>query len=95
MDGCPHWAVAEQRVLLALRRTGHPEQVRSQKVTTLEEADRLGFRGSPSILVDGDDLFPDPDMPICLSCRLYQTTDGLTGVPTIDQLVEAIRLRLD
>src|SRR5207244_467608 len=94
MDGCPHWAVAEQRLLLALRRLGRSERVRSQKVTTMAQAERWGFRGSPTILIGGEDPFADPDMPICLSCRLYRTTDGLTGVPTLTQLVDALRVKL-
>jgi hypothetical protein len=29
-------------------------------VTTVEEAERLGFRGSPTVLVDGEDIEPRP-----------------------------------
>ena len=94
VDGCPHWPVVEERVLLALRLTQNPEVVRSRQVSTLAEADELGFRGSPTILMDGDDLFPDLQSPIGLSCRLYETTDRPSGAPTVDQVVAAIRARL-
>ncbi len=55
-----------------------------------EEAERTGFRGSPSILIDGADAFADPDAPVGLSCRVYQTPHGPTGSPTLDQLREAL-----
>lgn len=47
---------------------------------------RLGFSGSPTILVDGQDPFADQDAPIGLACRLYATEEGLQGAPTIAQL---------
>ncbi len=30
------------------------------EVRTMEEAERLGFRGSPTVLVDGEDIEPRP-----------------------------------
>ncbi|WP_040493594.1 hypothetical protein, partial [Ilumatobacter nonamiensis] len=59
-------------------------------VDTPEEAERTRFRGSPSILVDGVDPFTDADAPVGLSCRMYQTPDGLAGSPTLDQLREVL-----
>jgi hypothetical protein len=55
-----------------------------------EEALRLGFRGSPTILLDGQDPFADQDAPVGLACRLYATEGGLQGAPTIDQLRAAL-----
>ncbi len=55
-------------------------------VDTPELADRYGFRGSPSVLIDGVDPFADETDPVGLSCRLYQTPIGPAGSPTIDQL---------
>lgn len=94
LEGCPHWEVAEQRVLRALRQLGREERVLSVKVTTVEQAELLGFRGSPTILIGGEDPFPDQDLPVGLSCRLYCTQEGVAGVPSIDQLVGALRARL-
>jgi hypothetical protein len=45
-------------------------------VDTPEEAERTGFRGSPSILINGVDPFADSDDPVGLSCRVYQTPEG-------------------
>ena len=60
-------------------------------VETPEDAEAIGFRGSPSILVNGKDLFPDPSAPVGLACRIYVTPDGFAGAPTLDQLRAAIR----
>lgn len=59
-------------------------------VDTLEEAERMGFHGSPSILVDGIDIFAEPDAGVGLSCRVYRTPDGPAGAPTIEQLRTAL-----
>ena len=59
-------------------------------VETPEEAERVRFRGSPSILVDGVDVFADADAPVGLSCRVYQTANGPAGAPTLDELREAV-----
>jgi protein-disulfide isomerase len=59
-------------------------------VDTLEEAERVGFHGSPSILVDGVDVFAEPDAGVGLSCRVYRTPEGLAGAPTMEQLRAAL-----
>jgi hypothetical protein len=52
----------------------------------------VGFRGSPTVLVDGRDPFLDRDSPVGrLACRVDRTEDGLAGAPTVDQLVAALR----
>lgn len=89
-DGCPNWKVAAQR--LAVIAAEHPGvTVTGQLIETTEEAEALGFRGSPSILLAGTDLFPDPSTAVGLACRRYLTPDGLAGAPTLDQLRAALR----
>ena len=84
-DGCPNWKIADERLrLLALER---PDiMVRRQLVRTPEEAEQVGFLGSPSIQVDGIDVFAQPGSPVGLTCRMYPTPDGYAGAPTLDQL---------
>ena len=55
-DGCPSWKVADER-LRAIAADRPDITVRHHRVDTVEEADRVGFHGSPSILVDGVDVF--------------------------------------
>jgi hypothetical protein len=88
--GCRHWQLADQRVRRAAR--GRDDiRIDHQLVETAEEAQRLGFAGSPTILVDGFDPFAEPDQPIGLSCRVYRTPEGgVAGAPTMDQLTDAL-----
>ncbi|RFA06561.1 thioredoxin family protein [Subtercola boreus] len=88
-DGCPNWTVAAARLAdLAQDRPGLT--VRPFLVETVEQARAIGFRGSPSMLVNGADLFPDPDALVGLACRIYVTPEGLAGAPTVEQLRSAL-----
>lgn len=88
-DGCPNWKVADQR--LAEIAAERPDvRVTRHQVRTLEEAERVGFHGSPSILVDGVDAFAAADAGIGLACRVYATAGGAAGAPTLEQLRAAI-----
>jgi len=90
-DGCPNWKITDER-LIALT-DGHPEMlVRRQLVDTVEEAERVGFGGSPSILIDGIDPFPRAGDSGGLSCRRYLTPDGYAGAPTVEQLKTALHV---
>lgn len=55
-------------------------------VETPEEADRVGFLGSPSIRVDGVDVLAEPGARVGLTCRRYRTPEGFAGAPTLEQL---------
>lgn len=88
-DDCPNWKIADQR-LATIAADNPGVTVRRQRVETLEEAERLGFHGSPSILVDGVDAFAGPGAGVGLSCRVYRTPDGLAGAPTLEQLRGAL-----
>jgi hypothetical protein len=89
---CPNWLVANEHLDVPL--SEHPEMsITRHVVDTPEEAERARFRGSPSILIDGVDPFADPDAPVGLSCRVYQTPDGTAGSLTLDQLRDVLAQR--
>lgn len=91
-DGCPNWQRTVELVRQALRTAGESESALTlQAVQTAEEADHVGFRGSPTVLIDGTDPFGDPTAPVGLSCRVFRTPDGLAGAPTLEQLTAAVR----
>lgn len=87
-DGCPNWRVADERLRQLADEHGFTLEYR--KVETPEEAERLGFAGSPTVLVDGIDPFATGDEPTGLACRVYATEDGPQGAPTLDQLRSVI-----
>ena len=82
-DGCPTYRMAEKMVRGVLAREEVEADVELVAVNTDEEARRLRFPGSPTIRVDGEDLFPVPDRAeYALGCRMYATPEGLRGSPT-------------
>src|SRR6266568_5957257 len=77
-DGCPNRRTAYQRLNEALAATGFDKlAVALELVETPEEAERLRFAGSPTILLDGDDAFAgDTTEGFGLSCRVYRPRAG-------------------
>jgi len=90
-DGCPTYLEAEQTVREVVAQQGTEAGVALVAVNTDEEAERLRFPGSPTIRVDGRDLFPVPDRDIWgLGCRTYATPEGLKGYPTAEMIRDAL-----
>jgi hypothetical protein len=88
---CPNWQVADERLREALARAGRDDvPVQHHLVTFPEQAEAAGFRGSPTVLVNGRDPFADPAAPAGLSCRVYTTKAGLAGTPTVEQLLAVL-----
>lgn len=84
-EDCPNWKIAEDR--LNILDGERPDiTVTRQIIDTVEEAERAKFHGSPSILINGIDVFADPSAPVGLACRRYLTGDGPAGSPTLEQL---------
>lgn len=90
-DDCPNWQVTDERIREALARAGRDDvRVQHRLVTTAEQAEAAGFRGSPTVLIDGRDPFAEPDAPAGLSCRVFRTEAGLTAAPTVEQLLAVL-----
>ncbi len=91
-DSCPNWRVALERIheavdLAALRDV----HIDLQRVESAGEAEQLGFRGSPTVVIDGRDPFADEGDPVGLSCRVFATENGPQGSPSVAQLRETLR----
>ena len=89
-DGCPHWELAASRIQRAIADAGVEVEVSTEAIQTNEQAIQVGFRGSPTILIDRVDHFADELAPLGLSCRTYRTEEGLSGAPSIAQLKKLI-----
>lgn len=89
---CPNWVKAAEHLDRVLAELGiEPEEFVIRRVSTLEPT----FRGSPTILIDGDDPFvaEGPEPPPAdggLTCRIYDTPDGPAGTPTPGQIRDVI-----
>jgi len=93
-DGCPTYRATEKTLRGVLVREDVEADVELVAVNTDEEAQRLRFPGSPTIRVDGEDLFPVPErVGYPLGCRMYATPEGLRGSPTEEMVRTALAER--
>jgi hypothetical protein len=75
----------------ALEATGHADVLIGYRpISTSHEAKMTGFAGSPTITVDGVDLFPSAGQTEVLACRIYPTPAGLARLPTVEQIWDAL-----
>jgi hypothetical protein len=87
IEECPSWEEAGRSLRAALDSTGHRDvPITFTLVASATEAARVPFAGSPTILIDGQDLFPSDGRTSDLACRVYLTPKGLAGRPTQEQL---------
>ena len=89
MSGCPHEAAAIGTLRTALDDIGLGSVgFAVEVVDSQDEADSRRFVGSPTICVDGADVFPEPDRPASIACRIYR---GSGGVPDLRDLRQALK----
>jgi hypothetical protein len=90
-DGCPTYEMATKTLQAVLTEEGLEGEIELIVVDSDEEAGRLHFPGSPTIRVDGEDLFPVAEREDWrLGCRVYATPQGLRSYPTAEMLREAL-----
>src|SRR5690348_2719987 len=86
-DGCPHWKLADERVRIVLGGLNRSDvELDYQLIDSAATAERVGFHGSPTILIDGHDPFFTGAEPVGMSCRVYRTDHGPQGSPTVADL---------
>jgi len=93
-DGCPSTdrALAELQEILDSLDLSDVE-VRMTEISNDAEARAIRFPGSPTILVDGQDVdAPGPEEPGGLTCRVYRRRDGrVLPTPDPDDVRDALR----
>ena len=90
--GCPNYQATLQALKQALFEEDIQSQIQVITVNTDEEAQRVQFPGSPTIRVNGGDLFPAAERQAWgIGCRMYTTPVGLRGTPTKEMIREALR----
>lgn len=90
VDGCPNWIDAESHVREALETLGEDAEILRQRIDSEQDALAMRFTGSPTILVNGVDPFAVDVAGPGLACRLYPTSAGPRGTPTVEQLLTAL-----
>jgi hypothetical protein len=94
LEGCASWHTATERLRQALVLLRSPDTpIKAVQVGFEADGDNAVFGGSPTILVDGQDLFPTSTIPAGAVCRLYSTPAGMAGSPTDEAIVSALTRR--
>ena len=93
-EDCPSWKMAQESLEAIIQKHDIEATVQLVLVETDQAAKDHHFVGSPSIRVNGEDLFPVDHENYALGCRVYQTPDGMRGWPTVEMLEDALTARL-
>ncbi|NYJ08499.1 thioredoxin family protein [Petropleomorpha daqingensis] len=90
-QGCPSHGQAADLLRETLAELGREDvHVVLREVRTRDDAQRLGFPGSPTFSVGRQDLFPS-EAPTGLTCRLYERDGRTSPLPSAADLSERLR----
>ena len=94
VGGCPHHAGTLALVREILDGAGIAAAIEEVEVRDSEMARAIGFLGSPSIRIDGQDIEPamSERHDFGLSCRVYANAAGYSGIPARELILEALRV---
>lgn len=87
---CPSWVACLKNLKHALIDLDIDTEIKVTRIESSNIEQHRQFQGSPTILVDGRDLFAVDDFDGALSCRVYKTPDGLRGMPNSQQITEQL-----
>ncbi len=91
VSGCPGTELTIARIREATQALGIEINLRFVIVDDEEQARALGFRGSPTVRVEGRDVDHDADeRPVGVSCRLYATDDIVEQAPPLAWIKAAL-----
>ncbi len=91
VEDCPHLEQARRDLESVLRKGIIETPIQLIFVTSQEDAEFLGFQGSPTIRIGGEDVVPQPELPVALACRIYRDADGRAlGSPPIEAIAAAV-----
>jgi hypothetical protein len=87
---CPNWHLAVERLDAVSADLRLDVAIELVAVTDEKDAERVGFHGSPTILIDGTDPFAVGSEATGMACRIYPTPTGPQGVPTLEMIHHAL-----
>ena len=91
VEDCPHLEQTRRDLESVLRKGIIEVPIQLIYVTSQDDAEFLGFQGSPTIRVNGQDVSPQPELPIALGCRRYRDSAGnFAGSPPIELIAAAV-----
>jgi len=91
-DNCPSHDEALNRLRTCVDAENVDVDIEIVKVETVEDAERLKFIGSPTIMVNGRDIDTSSTCHYDLTCRAYHLEDGrISPLPSEAMILKAIR----
>lgn len=91
IEDCTDWQNADQILKQVVADLGLQAEFKYWLVENDRQAIEWNFIGSPTIFVNGQDLFPTTGVTAGLKLRSYFTEEGLLGYPTYDMLHAALQ----
>jgi hypothetical protein len=91
-DDDPSYMTARQNLVEVLNEDAFETTIQMIAVGSMADAELLGFPGSPTIRVDGEDIDPEGASGIGLGHRTYRTMSpgAQSGVPDKDLIRAAV-----
>lgn len=91
-EDCPSHEAGLQRLKQVLAEEGVNSKIEIIQVKSEEEAQQRHFVGSPTILIDGQDIVPPPPgASYHLTCRAYQLENGrISPLPSVEMIRKAL-----
>jgi len=87
---CADWQQTVELMQQALAELNLAAEMNYHRIDTDRQALQTYFVGSPTVRVDGYDLFPVEGATAGLRLRSYPTEEGLLGHPTYAMIVHAL-----
>ena len=87
---CPSWKKALSNLEEIIQELDINNEIIMINVETNEDAIKYEFTGSPTIKVNGKDIFPTEQNNYALGCRIYKTPKGYKGSPTKEMISERL-----
>jgi len=79
-----------------LAELGQDAEVVLAEVPDDTTAARVRFPGSPTIRVDGKDIVPEETTePYGLSCHIYSTASGVSGLPEMEAIRRGVQRNVE
>lgn len=88
---CPNVDAARKQLKRALTYAGLRPEWEEWDRDSPEAPDYARQYGSPTILVAGRDVAGEGTQAAANCCRVYQTDEGVRGVPSVEMIVAALR----
>jgi mercuric ion transport protein len=88
---CPNVQAARDQLEHALEGAGFPTEWDEWDRENPNAPERVRSYGSPTVLVDGRDVAGEGSEADANCCRVYQTKEGVRGVPSVEMIVVALK----